>query len=78
MNKLPCIDCITLSVCKGIFEDNSLVFDNGVAREALQKKCSIIKEYIDPPYSKILIMNLRKHALDVFMLHGEIQYEKYL
>ena len=78
MNKLPCIDCITLSICRGIFEDNQLVYDNGLARNALMERCSIINSYLNPPFSKISIINLRKHALNVFMLYGEIEYDKYL
>lgn len=78
MNKLPCIDCITLPICRSIFEDNQLVFDNGIARKALIERCSIIGPYINPPYSKLSIVNLRKHALNIFMQYGDIKYEKYL
>lgn len=78
MGKLPCIDCITLPVCRNVFKDNELVFDNKTAREALQKRCSIIDLYVDPPFSKRVVADLRCYALNAFMLYGEIKYEKYI
>lgn len=45
--RLPCRECITLSICKGIFADNVLVYDYYIARRTLQERCSLLNEYMD-------------------------------
>ena len=79
MNPLPCKDCITLPICRSIFDDNALVFDYGVARLALVNRCSILMGYlIPPPYSKKSIIRLRQYAFETFMAEGKIIHEEYL
>lgn len=78
MNPLPCKDCITLPICRSIFQDNSLVFDWGEGRKALRRRCSIIDRYIDPPFSKSSIISLRIDSLNAFMEYGKIINEKYI
>lgn len=41
---LPCVDCITLPVCKSIYHANSP--GSIESRVILEKRCSILHEYI--------------------------------
>ena len=46
--KLPCKDCITLSVCKASFKDIDGTYVN--AAHNLYNKCSILEEYLNSYY----------------------------
>ena len=54
---LPCNNCITLSICKGITTDMYNEYDKDIpkgvlAYALLRKKCSIIEDYISPKLIK--------------------------
>jgi len=73
MNKLPCIDCITYSICRSeyinIISDHEELFLNlrTIAREHLQDKCKLLNEYTNPSYSKLSIVHIRAIELENYM-----------
>lgn len=69
-----------MAICRDIFQDNALVFDYGVARDALEKRCQLIKSYLHPTplYSKLTIINTRVDALHNYMNEGTDPYANYL
>ena len=54
----PCVDCITLGICKGIMSENFGIYTH------LSKRCSIFKEFYQNRYfapddpEKLFIMRL--------------------
>lgn len=72
MNKLPCINCITYSICRSeyihIISDQEELFLNlrTIAREHLEDKCQLLSEYINP--SKLLaLVDIRAIELENYM-----------
>ena len=80
MNKLPCIDCICLPICKQLY--NSTIYSANhffVGRTNLQQKCSLLSEYFDNTIylskrqKEILNENINKfHS---FFKTGTLNYE---
>lgn len=77
--KLPCIDCITLAVCKGIYlhniEGTESDYDN-LKRRTLQlklhEKCSLIYSFVyltdQQPYNYMIVQIRRLRELHEFMI----------
>ena len=71
MKEIPCRNCLTLSVCKALFEDHR--FDSTRSRftSRLTSKCSLIKTYIHS--NKSVIFNI--YDVYDFFAEGDIIYD---
>lgn len=71
--KLPCINCITLPICRSEYmaireqEEQIYLEPKTLARGHLQSKCQLLKSYTIPRYSKMSILDLRNIELDRYM-----------
>jgi hypothetical protein len=45
MNELPCVDCITVAICRGIYNSFPET-DLWGAKIALTKKCSLLEHFV--------------------------------
>ena len=50
ISNVPCIDCLTLPMCKSRFGDGSFIMETAVKKVA--KHCSILRDYITITYNK--------------------------
>lgn len=76
MKKLPCINCITLGICRGIYHNymnrnNHLKvwYKKSILYSKLTERCSVLKQYLKPTnkYSH----NPRRNEFHDYMMQQE-------
>jgi hypothetical protein len=70
-NKLPCIKCITLAICKAIAleADGTKVNDVLIAGNRLAFKCKLIEDYLLPIQDDRITMHLDMGRLQIALTY---------